>query len=142
MFQVFFFFSWFLAEFFAKILSIYLFIFSKKYKNKNIEFWVPKSIKSLRKIILGKSDAWSTIRLSNRPSDPAWIYLRLADFWIPVTAIHNEFSDFFMQGGIECPDQTNIYLTVPNFNSDNSSLTLLTFLNLQIHSIFLFDKYV
>ena len=61
---------------------------------------------------------------------------------IPVTAIHNEFSDFFMQGGIECPDQTNIYLTVPNFNSDNSSLTLLTFLNLQIHSIFLFDKYV
>ena len=35
------FFSWFLAEFFAKILSIYLFIFLKKYKNKSKEFWVP-----------------------------------------------------------------------------------------------------
>ena len=29
------FFSWFLAEFFEKILSIYLFIFLKKYKNKS-----------------------------------------------------------------------------------------------------------
>ena len=35
------FFSWFLSEFFAKILSIYLFIFLKKYKNKSKEFWVP-----------------------------------------------------------------------------------------------------
>ena len=35
------FFSWFLAEFFAKILSIYLFILFKKYKNKSKEFWVP-----------------------------------------------------------------------------------------------------
>ena len=35
------FFSWFLAEFFAKILSLYLFIFLKKYKNKSKEFWVP-----------------------------------------------------------------------------------------------------
>ena len=37
MFQVLFF-SCFLAEFFAKILSIYLFIFLKKYKNKSKEF--------------------------------------------------------------------------------------------------------
>ena len=37
--------------------------------------------KSWKKIILGTSDVWSTIRLSNRPSNPAWIYLRLTDFW-------------------------------------------------------------
>ena len=43
-----------------------------------------------------------------------------------------------MQGGMESPDQTNIHL--PNSNSDNSSLTLLTFLNFQIHSILLFGK--
>jgi len=61
-------FSWFLAEFFAKILSIYLFIFWKKYKNK------------CKRKILGTSDAWSTIHLSSRPGDPAWIYLRLMDF--------------------------------------------------------------
>ena len=42
----------------------------------------------------------------------------------PVTAIHYEFSDFFMWSGTESPDQRNNYLTVPNFNSDNSSLTL------------------
>ena len=79
MFQVLFF-SWFLAEFFSKILSIYLFIFKKNTKIKVNSFECPKSIKCLKKIILGTSDAWSTIRLSNRPSDPAWIYLRLTDF--------------------------------------------------------------
>ena len=59
--------------------SICLF-FLKNTKIKVKSFECPKSIKSLKKIILGTSDAWSTIRLSNRPSDPAWIYLRLTDF--------------------------------------------------------------
>ena len=36
--------------------------------------------KSWKKIILGTSDAWSTIHLSHRPSDRAWIYLRLTNF--------------------------------------------------------------
>ena len=34
-------------------------------------FECPKSIKIIRKIILGTSDSWSTIRLSHRPSNPA-----------------------------------------------------------------------
>ena len=34
----------------------------------------------MKKIILGTSDAWSTIHLSHRPSDRAWIYLRLTNF--------------------------------------------------------------
>ena len=34
----------------------------------------------MKKIILGTSDAWSTIHLSHRPSDWAWIYLRLTNF--------------------------------------------------------------
>ena len=77
-----FFFSWFLAEFFAKIPTIYLFIFLKNTKIKIKSFECPKSIRSLKKIMLGTSDAWSTIRLSNRHSDPAWIYLRLTDLKI------------------------------------------------------------
>ena len=83
------FFSWFLAEFAAKILSIYLFIFLKNTKIKVKSFECPKSIKSLKKIILGTSDAWSTIHLSNWPSDPAWIYLRLTDFLS--TGSNNQF---------------------------------------------------
>ena len=59
------FFSWFLAKFFAKILSIYFLI-----KIKSFE--CPKSTKSIKKIILGTSDSWSTIRLSHRPSDPVY----------------------------------------------------------------------
>ena len=59
--------------------SICLF-FLKNTKIKVKSFKCPKSIKSLKKIILGTLDAWSTIRLSNRPSDPGWIYLRLTDF--------------------------------------------------------------
>ena len=35
----------------------------------------------MKKIVLGTSDAWSTIHLSHRPSDRAWIYLRLTNFW-------------------------------------------------------------
>ena len=41
------------------------------YKITKIKFECPKSIKSIKKIILGTSDSWSTIRLSHRPSNPA-----------------------------------------------------------------------
>ena len=74
------FFSWFLAKYFAKSLSIHSF-FQKITKIKLKSFEYSKSIKSLKKIILWTSDTWSTIRLSNRPSNPAWIYLRLTDLW-------------------------------------------------------------
>ena len=48
------------------------FIFLFFYKITKIKsFECPKSIKSIKEIILGTSDAWSTIRLSNRPSNPA-----------------------------------------------------------------------
>ena len=60
--------------------NLFVYFFKKNTKIKVKSFECPKSIKSLKRIILGTSDAWSTIRLSNRPSDPAWIYLRLTDF--------------------------------------------------------------
>ena len=62
------FFSWFLAKLFAKILSIYFLIFLYNYKNKIKSFECPKSIKSIKRIILGISDSWSTIRSSHCPS--------------------------------------------------------------------------
>ena len=61
--------------------NLFVYFFKKNTKIKVKSFECPKSIKSLKKIILGTSDAWSTIRLSNRPSETAWIYLRLTDFW-------------------------------------------------------------
>ena len=70
-FQVLFFFSWFLAKFFTKILSIYLFVILYNYKIKILSFECPKSIKSIQKIILGALDSWSTIYLSHRPSNQA-----------------------------------------------------------------------
>ena len=60
--------------------NLFVYFFKKNTKIKIKSFECSKSIKSLKEIILGTSDAWSTIRLSNRPSDPAWIYLRLTDF--------------------------------------------------------------
>ena len=39
--KYYYYFSWFIAKFFAKILSIYFLIFLKKLQNKNKEFWVP-----------------------------------------------------------------------------------------------------
>ena len=67
------FFSWFLAKFFSKFLSIYFLIFFYKITKMKIKnFECPKSIKSMKKIILGTSDSWSTIRLSHRPSNPAY----------------------------------------------------------------------
>ena len=64
--------------------NLFVYFYKKNTKIKVKSFECPKSIKSLKKIILGTSDAWSTIRLSNRPSDPAWIYLRLTDFKCPI----------------------------------------------------------
>ena len=56
--------------------NLFVYLKKKNIKIKVKSFECPKSIKSLKKkIILGKSDAWSTIR------DPAWIYLRLTDLW-------------------------------------------------------------
>ena len=75
------FFHDFLQNSLQKYFQYICLFFLKNTKIKVKSFECPKSIKSLKKIMLGTSDAWSTIRLSNRPSDPAWIYLRLTDFW-------------------------------------------------------------
>ena len=56
-----------------QVLSFFM-ISCRILKNTKIKvksFECPKSIKSLKKIILGTSAAWSTIHLSNPPSDPA-----------------------------------------------------------------------
>ena len=39
---------------------------------KRKSFECPKSIRNYEKKILGTSDAWSTSRLSHRPSEPAY----------------------------------------------------------------------
>ena len=80
MFQVLFFFHSFLQKSLQKYFQSICLFFEKNTKISVKSFECPKSIKSLKKIILGTSDAWSTIRLSNPPSDPAWIYHRLTDF--------------------------------------------------------------
>ena len=49
---------------------IFLF-FYKITKIKIKSFECPKSIKSVKKMMLGTSDSWSTIHLSHRPSNPA-----------------------------------------------------------------------
>ena len=77
MFQVLFF-SWFLAKFFAKILSIYFLIFF--YKIRKIKsFECPKSIK-----IIKRNNTWNVILLVDNsfvPSSkqPSVIYCRLTD---------------------------------------------------------------
>ena len=38
----------------------------------------------IKKIILGTLDAWLTIHLSHGPSDRAWIYLRLTNFYFSI----------------------------------------------------------
>ena len=70
MFQVLSFFSQFLAKFFAKIVSIYLFIFffQKFTKIRIKSFECLKSIKNYRKKMLGTSDTWSTNHLSQQTS--------------------------------------------------------------------------
>ena len=51
--------------------NLFSLFFYKITKIKIKSFECPKSIKSIKKIILGTSDSWSTIRLSHRPSNPA-----------------------------------------------------------------------
>ena len=51
--------------------NLFVYFLKKNTKIKVKSFECPKSIKSLKKIKLGTSDAWSTIRLYNWPSDPA-----------------------------------------------------------------------
>ena len=82
MFQVLFFFYDILQNSLKKLFSIYFLIFFYKITWIRIKsFECPKSIKSLKKIILGTSGAWSTIHLSNRPSaQRSILYCRLSDF--------------------------------------------------------------
>ena len=63
--------------------KLFTFIFVFLEKNKQIDwkyFCKEFCKKSFKKIMLGTSDAWSTIHLSHRPSNRAWIYLRLTNF--------------------------------------------------------------
>ena len=56
-----------------KMLNFYFCNFIKKNKKINWkDFCKEFCKKSWKKIILGTSDAWSTIRLSHRPSNPAY----------------------------------------------------------------------
>ena len=64
--SIIFFFHDLLQNLLQKAFQFILFIFNKM---KSFEY--SKSIKSLKILILGASDAWSTIHLSHRPSDPA-----------------------------------------------------------------------
>ena len=80
MFQVLFFFRLFIELGHSKLFT-FMFVFF--FQNKQIDwkyFCKEFCKKSWKKIILGTSDAWSTIHLSHRPSDRAWIYLRLTNF--------------------------------------------------------------
>ena len=52
--------------------NLFSFSFYKITKIKIKSFECTKSIKSIKKMILGTSNSWSTIRLSHRPSNPAW----------------------------------------------------------------------
>ena len=80
MFQILFFFMISCRILCKNTFNLFVHFFKKNTKLKVKSFECPKSTNSLKKIILGTSDAWSTLRLSNWPSDPAWIYLRLTDF--------------------------------------------------------------
>ena len=74
------FFSQFLAKFFAKIVLIYFFIFSIFYKNENKEFESPKSIRNYE-----KDNAWNIRRLVTGSfvqtnQQPRILYCKLTDF--------------------------------------------------------------
>ena len=71
MFQVFFFFVISCKILYKNPFNLFSYFFYKITKIKIKSFECPKSIKSIKKIILGTSDSWSTIRLSHRPSNPA-----------------------------------------------------------------------
>ena len=64
------FFSWNLAKFLAKTLSISFLIFFQNYKNEVLSALSPKE--TMKKIILRTSDAWLTSHLSHLPSKPAY----------------------------------------------------------------------
>ena len=67
-----------------RVLNTLQFYFCNFIKKNNKMNWKPFCKvfckKSWKKIILGTSDAWSTIHLYHRSSDQAWIYQRLTDF--------------------------------------------------------------
>ena len=70
---------------------IFLFFYEiKKIKIKRFE--CPKSTKSIKKIILGTSDSWLTIRLSHSSKLPSIIYCRLTDFYL----INMNFSEIYL----------------------------------------------
>ena len=54
-----------------KAFNSFYYFFYKITKIKLMSFEYSKSIKSVKRIILGTSDTWSTIHLSCHPSDPA-----------------------------------------------------------------------
>ena len=72
MFQVLFFFRYFLQNSLQKSFLFIILFFYKitKIKIKNFEY--PKPIKRIKNIILETSHSCSTIRSSHRPSNPAW----------------------------------------------------------------------
>ena len=80
MIKVWFFFSWFLAKFFVKMVSMYLFIlfFINLQKSKQRVLSALSLQQIMRKIMLGTSDAWSTSHLSQQPSKPAYY---IVDCW-------------------------------------------------------------
>ena len=71
MFQVLFFFMISCKILCKNPFNLFSYFFYKITKIKIKSFECPKSIKSIKKIILGTSDSWLTIRLSHRPSNPA-----------------------------------------------------------------------
>ena len=62
--------------------------FIKKSKEKKIERIFAKNFarNHEKKIILGTSDAWSTIRLSHRPSNPAYYIVNWRILWRELTS--------------------------------------------------------
>ena len=72
MFQVLFFFMISCKIRCKKPFNSFYYFFYKITKIKLTSFEYSKSIKSLKKIILGTSDAWLTIRLAHRPSEPVY----------------------------------------------------------------------
>ena len=83
MFQVLFFFMISCKILCKNPFNLFSYFFYKITKIKIKSFECPKSIKSIKKIILGTSDSWSTIRLYHRPSQPSVLYCRLTDFLTP-----------------------------------------------------------
>ena len=61
----------FLQNSLQKPFNLFSYFFHKITKIKMKSFECPKSVKSIKKIILGTSDSWLMICLSHRPSNPA-----------------------------------------------------------------------